>query len=55
MSTKFNEIPDFMFEQAGASNYGQWVIPDYCLENFVILPFVNICDPNHPDTFMEPV
>ena len=40
MCTKFNGIKTgLMFEQAGASNYGKWVIPDNCFTEFIQLPF----------------
>ena len=40
MCTKFNnEESCHLFEQAGASNYGKWVIPRSCFDSFVLLPF----------------
>lgn len=40
MCTKYNGVrTGYLFEQAGASNYGRWVIPEECLSSFVLLPF----------------
>ena len=40
MCTRFNDYKTgFLFEQAGASNYGKWVIPEECFSEFVLLPF----------------
>lgn len=42
MCTKFNgDKTGYLFEQAGASNYGKWVIPEECFSEFVLLPFEN--------------
>lgn len=42
MCRKFNaEKTGFFFEQAGASNYGKWVIPEECFCDFILLPFEN--------------
>ncbi len=38
--TKYNgEESKYLYEQGGASDYGEWVVPRKCFESFVELPF----------------
>lgn len=40
MCTKYNgNNSGFLFEQAGASNYGKWVIPEECFSEYVLIQF----------------
>jgi len=39
MTKHNNEKTDFLYEQAGASRYGKWIIPTKCFNSFINLPF----------------
>ena len=58
MSTKYNNTKTgFLYEQAGAANYGKWVIPSQCFESFISLQFEDECFscPKDYDTYLKSV
>lgn len=45
----------FLYEQAGASNYGKWVIPEDCFDSFINVEFENECfsSPGNYDKYLK--